>query len=261
MICTEGNAYTSHRVRGCCCCLNDCPWPLVLQQYCTYWWSSSQIEQHGWTCCAATAGVMFQSMEMQSCHIVLCDWGWWAGSVQPQLTDCRRANSLQLSSTVKADGLQKWTDSWTKLCAMNVSYRPVTDFCGLCHGTACRDELTAESHWTRLTCLDSDKQQWVERNLMYSPGNHFCGLCQAPVCRQELIADPFQCCICAVEQRQWLIYEIDVLTAWSWCAIQRTFFADCVQQRSADMSSQLNHSTCSLWLVVETDRLSDMSLT
>ena len=50
--------------------------------------------------------------------------------------------------TVTSNSLHKWTDSFTKLCALDIMYNPVQDFCGLCQGTACRDELTAEPHWT-----------------------------------------------------------------------------------------------------------------
>ena len=91
--------------------------------------------------------------------------------------------------------------SWQLHQAMcwNVMYSPVTDFCGLRQGTACRDELTAEPHWTlnrrsnwyavSLICAHSLNMMYTwERdlfglstsssalNLMYSPANDFCGL-------------------------------------------------------------------------------------
>lgn len=59
--------------------------------------------------------------------------------------------------TLRSNSLQTWADSWSKLHAMNVMYSPVADMCGLCHKTACRDELTPEPNWTLMSPIND----WV----------------------------------------------------------------------------------------------------
>ena len=60
---------------------------------------------------------------------------------------------LQRLTCVDCDKQQPAKSSWQLNPAMccNVMYSPVTDFCGLCQGSACREELTAEPYWTLMS--------------------------------------------------------------------------------------------------------------